>query len=328
MSSTLTHVYASSVSIKEYYKHIPQTLNDTDNDGLSDSLEKTLGLSIINPDTDGDGYSDAEEYNDYGTDPLVPAAALFSQNEPAGIRLVSLPKRANVEGTSIYLKGLFHTPDTVITTSFESDTGLAFNVILKTDERGVFHQIVSLDGFCTYAQNTRFTITYKDEVLSTITLHCRPESYGEFLSSVEFNEQIVQPSFNMKPVTVIDNLKQGFRAQLTKELDAKGYFSSIVTSAQMLSDTSVRTIAAYPSQSLEKGPHQFILTMREPIHDTYYDPLVIPFEIIYDQWGYLKTYMYAGGSTSAAALVISAMGVIYIRKHNKAKRRRVYEGDY
>lgn len=42
---------------------------DTDNDGLTDEEEKIYGTSIINPDTDGDGYLDGEEVNG-GYNPL------------------------------------------------------------------------------------------------------------------------------------------------------------------------------------------------------------------------------------------------------------------
>ena len=43
---------------------------DTDEDGLTDPVELEIGTEIDNPDTDGDGLSDGEEYNELGTDPL------------------------------------------------------------------------------------------------------------------------------------------------------------------------------------------------------------------------------------------------------------------
>ncbi|MGI6369983.1 MAG: OmpA family protein [Ignavibacteria bacterium] len=45
---------------------------DYDKDGLSNSLEKTLGTDPLNPDTDGDGITDGDEYYKYKTDPLNP----------------------------------------------------------------------------------------------------------------------------------------------------------------------------------------------------------------------------------------------------------------
>ena len=44
---------------------------DTDGDGLDDDEEDALGTDPNNPDTDGDGLSDGDEVNEYGTDPLL-----------------------------------------------------------------------------------------------------------------------------------------------------------------------------------------------------------------------------------------------------------------
>lgn len=43
---------------------------DSDNDGLTDAEEQTLGTAAANPDTDGDGLFDGEEIKVYKTDPL------------------------------------------------------------------------------------------------------------------------------------------------------------------------------------------------------------------------------------------------------------------
>ena len=45
---------------------------DIDNDGLGKCLEKQIGTDPNNPDTDGDGLNDGEEYLTYKTDPLNP----------------------------------------------------------------------------------------------------------------------------------------------------------------------------------------------------------------------------------------------------------------
>ena len=44
--------------------------SDRDGDGLSDTFEEGIGTDPLNPDTDGDGLTDDEEYEVYGTDPL------------------------------------------------------------------------------------------------------------------------------------------------------------------------------------------------------------------------------------------------------------------
>ncbi len=44
--------------------------SDSDGDGLTNKFEKSLGTDPKNPDTDGDGLNDGEEYNQFKTDPL------------------------------------------------------------------------------------------------------------------------------------------------------------------------------------------------------------------------------------------------------------------
>jgi len=50
---------------------LPPATVDTDQDGLPDQQEKTLGTDPNNPDTDGDGLSDGDEVNIYHTNPLL-----------------------------------------------------------------------------------------------------------------------------------------------------------------------------------------------------------------------------------------------------------------
>lgn len=324
-------VHASSLSLKEYYGYLSRSMEDSDGDGLMDSFEQSIGTSSKEVDTDHDGYSDGDEYNEFGTDPLKGDDSLFpgiDDSPSVGIRLVTLPAKASVEGTSVYVKGLFSNANTPISLSFENDTGLAFKVPFLTDERGVFHKVVSLDAFCIQRMEMNFYIKYKNTILSTIHLHCASQSYGSLLSNIEFNGQVISPSVDMKPLMVVGALQQGFKAQLSQELEARGYFSSIVTSAQILSDTSKRMIVAFPSMALDEGRHQFILTLREPINETFYDPLVIPFDILYDRGGYLKAYLENATYGVGVAVFIGGMGMLWIRSVRKKKRARIYDGDY
>ena len=56
---------------EEWLWGITSTTDDSDGDGLSDFLERTVyHTDPYNPDTDGDGWTDGEEVNDEQTDPL------------------------------------------------------------------------------------------------------------------------------------------------------------------------------------------------------------------------------------------------------------------
>jgi hypothetical protein len=60
---------------------------DYDNDDLSNEIEATILTDPLNPDTDGDGFTDGEEHNIYGTDPLDAESFPVTQ-EPKDIRRI------------------------------------------------------------------------------------------------------------------------------------------------------------------------------------------------------------------------------------------------
>lgn len=79
---------------------------DTDDDGLSDQHEESIGTAIDNPDTDGDGFSDKYEV-DYGLDPLVADTDVNSDEDNDGLSLAeeallgTNPKIADTDGDGI-----------------------------------------------------------------------------------------------------------------------------------------------------------------------------------------------------------------------------------
>lgn len=64
--SIATGIIAAVVVAVIYFAMIPK---DSDKDGLSDALEKTLGTEPNKWDSDGDNHCDSREYRE-GTDPL------------------------------------------------------------------------------------------------------------------------------------------------------------------------------------------------------------------------------------------------------------------
>ena len=65
---------------------------DSDNDGLSDKKEKSLGTNPCSPDTDGDGLCDYEEANIFKTDPLNPDTDSDGISDGDEVRMGRNPK--------------------------------------------------------------------------------------------------------------------------------------------------------------------------------------------------------------------------------------------
>lgn len=90
---------------------------DTDQDGLSDALERVLGLDPLLPDTDGDGFPDALELA-LGSDPRDPNSTPTTQDLAVGMA-------AYVEGEALVLNTLVHLPEANL-----AGLALGFNVRL------------------------------------------------------------------------------------------------------------------------------------------------------------------------------------------------------
>jgi hypothetical protein len=87
----------------------PGSRQDTDQDGVCDGTEDSIGSSNDTADTDGDGLSDMIEllYGFTLTDPLSPASERLARLEARGNAETLLPIRFTVEGESTDFIGFF-----------------------------------------------------------------------------------------------------------------------------------------------------------------------------------------------------------------------------
>lgn len=76
---------------------------DSDGDGLPDWLELLIGTDPYNPDTDGDGLSDGEEYFIYFTDPLNPDTDYDGLTDGAEVHVYKTdPLNPDTDGGGVY----------------------------------------------------------------------------------------------------------------------------------------------------------------------------------------------------------------------------------
>ena len=71
---------------------------DTDNDGLSDVEEKSLGTFFTKTDSDKDGLSDGDEVNKYFTDPLAKDSDLDGLTDVNEVFLGTNPNKIDTDG--------------------------------------------------------------------------------------------------------------------------------------------------------------------------------------------------------------------------------------
>jgi len=83
----------------------PVTDNDSDNDGLSNSREATLGTDPQNPDSDGDGLKDGREVDELGTNPLLADTDGGGVDDGVEVARATNPKDASDDQGAAVLSG-------------------------------------------------------------------------------------------------------------------------------------------------------------------------------------------------------------------------------
>lgn len=319
--------HASDVSNPFVWKEgdTMSSLRDSDGDGLVDEDEIRLHTNPLEKDTDMDGYFDGEEVHDLGLDPLKKDEQLFSSL--GALRLLSIEKDALLHGESVFIKGVYFLPQTQFMLRFENDGGLAFNELLQADKRGVFHKTVNLSVFCQQNKEGVIHMTSSPSFSQSFYLSCPEVPPSSIVSSMTFEGQ---PVSNQGHYVVKGNIEKGFQALLNEQYQLQGYYSSVVTNAQMISDASTKTIVALPPTPLSPGEHMLTLVVSKKDSKDIYEPIEIPFEIKeLLPVGYLKADVLTVTNTSAIliAMVIGMGTIILVRKKRK-KRASLLEMDY
>lgn len=131
---------------------------DADSDGLNNRLEYVLGLDPNNPDSDGDGLSDGQEYHNYGTDPSFSDAP--GQEFISDVNLSQFSSDSTITWTS--------TSQGHLGSSFRGSTTWDFNV--PADGYWTVKMITKLVG--TYYKNERvdFQVSIDGNLVKKITL--------------------------------------------------------------------------------------------------------------------------------------------------------------
>ena len=118
---------------------------DQDRDGLWDDIETSIGTSIDNKDTDGDGLSDYEEYVHLGTDPEV-----------ADVVTISDPL-VEVDGSSFTSStGNWRTDDAGSITSLDYRGTLNYDITV--DEAGFYRLDIDIEEGETYRDASQFKL--------------------------------------------------------------------------------------------------------------------------------------------------------------------------
>lgn len=80
----------------------PPDLTDTDGDGLTDEIERTLGTDVDSVDTDGDGLSDFDEFEEHKTNPLAADTDNDGVNDDVELDAGMNPRLQDTDGGGVF----------------------------------------------------------------------------------------------------------------------------------------------------------------------------------------------------------------------------------
>lgn len=257
-------------------------IQDTDGDGVSDKVEYQWGTNPTLVDTDNDGYSDAEEILDYGTNPL-------DSNDPGELEndtvvITNFSENQLVGDTTPFVKG-------------RAPAGLDMKLLLRNDYG---HEKVL--GSTTADENNVFL--FQTPV---------PLPSGRYILMARVLDPVRRDIVSSKPVHVVideelnvvspaprrlsniaipsDALLKNLRLQirdnrpvLAGETDfgsvVTASWRSLVTSSILIADAASGEFEIAPPRSLEIGNHEVFVTATRKGDNAQSDTLRLQFKVL------------------------------------------------
>ncbi len=253
---------------------------DADGDGLSATLERSIGTDPTKRDTDGDGFSDGEEVLEFGTNPLDPDDNPKSRTR---LRIANWANQDIMGGTDWLVKGACEEAKTVKVTLVDKqqmETQLGETNCLPEKKFILSVSQEMPDGYYTILARRYDGSAVQLEESTPIQIVVdktkgvnppKPEAIDAMsikdLDSPYLDANIV--IFNNKP-TVFGKTNYGSTVFAT--------FESIITSSSIIADSAAGDFSISAANALELGEHKVILYAVNP-DGVRSSTITIPFKI-------------------------------------------------
>jgi len=246
---------------------------DLDSDGLPDIVEKELGLSSDNVDSDGDGIGDLEEILDYGTDPLVADDLVIDT------RIVNW-KDGDITGSArLFVKGVGYSGKNVRVYAISEGGSTYFLGEDIANEGNIFSVLseIALDEGKydlvaeSYEDNGEL-IDVSEKINITIDYQFNIKApYVKSINEVPYTGVVV--IVKDRTPTIIGHTEPGSNVFVQ--------FQSKTFSAQVVSDASSGLFMVKAPYEMELGAHEATLYAVSP-SGIVSEPLRVDFEVFYE----------------------------------------------
>lgn len=283
-----------------------------------------LHSSVYAADLDGDGVSDIEEVQEYGTDPLTPDIAGVQAS--AEIRVASLPQEFSLVGKTLLMTGYAPRQAGAVEFTLQSGTGDAVSVLrLTPDSRGVFTGLWDLGDVCHDRGTSTYDIMIQGEPRYHIHLLCDAFLHGFPFTDTTFSGQPLDPE-HIPALHVATGDQAIFEAQGKPGFRLYAVYSSVVFSKDLFADETGKN-RVVPWKPLPAGHHTLYVMPYDPVHQLLYEPLVLPFDVESGFGENLKANIYYAPGAISIILLVFGGSVLYIRKIRQNRRGIRLEGD-
>lgn len=226
-----------------------EMVQDSDGDGLPDSVEAIYNTDIGNSDSDGDGFSDLEEILDYGTDPLVYDKLDYRT------RIVD-PKEGAITGEhNIFIRGISYPGKdvSIFATDLEGNDYFLGKTVPGNQGKFALPSEISLDDgeYLIYAESYQVDGTLIDES-NTVDLTIDSAKYLEAPTVKSINDVIIKPD----EIPVVYDPQPMVAGSTVAGAQVVSVFESSIFSSTIISDNLSGFFTVFAPRPLEIGAHK------------------------------------------------------------------------
>jgi hypothetical protein len=251
---------------------------DSDGDGIPDKEEYSYGTNPLEKDTDNDGFTDAEEIYDMGSDPLS-----FTTTADTPVQITNLKDGQTIADNTPLIKGTAKR-NTIVQIMIRNDQGRQ-KVLgeVEPDQNKVFMLEVSdplQDG--EYILNAREIDVKNKEVRMSESLTIAIDK------SMNVNAPHIQKLGGKRvPEAVIKGTRKVYVRNLIPTLEGKtdvgnkviATWKSVVSTSSLIADTKAGYFGIKPPKPLEEGHHEVIVYAIREKDSVISEALKVNFEV-------------------------------------------------
>lgn len=300
---------------EDFQIDVKDGIQDTDGEGLSDRFEYMYGTDPTNVDTDGDGFTDAEEVLEYRTNPL-------DLDDPGsldklGVRITNFQENQLVGDTTPLIRGVAPL-GAEVRLLLRNDYGHELVLGSTTvDENNVFiFQVLDPIRDGRYMIVARALEKDKKRVTESDPVHIIIDStlnvalpIPKRLADVSISENMLLRNLKVeirdnRPV-LIGNTEYGNKVSAT--------WRSLVTTSILIADTTSGEFEIMAPRDLELGDHEVYVTATRQRDNAQSETVSVPFTVLLsDDEGLLRGAGELGGAMLSGAFPFGVWVIIFL----------------